>query len=58
MHPLHTLPIEELLEVKDAHGIVMFGDDGYCYETKSLCECGMESSLPCTLVRDVMHGRL
>ncbi len=24
MHPLHTLPIEELLEVKDTHEILMF----------------------------------
>jgi hypothetical protein len=59
VHPLHTLPVEELREVRNIHDLLLFGeDDGYCSETESLCERRMESGMPYTLVKDVMHGLL
>jgi hypothetical protein len=53
------LPVEEVREVRNIHDLLLFGeDDGYCSETESLCERRMESGMPYTLVKDVLHGLL
>jgi hypothetical protein len=59
IHPLHTLPMQGLQEVKDTHDLLIFGDEeGYCSRIESQCECDMEFGLPCMIVQSIMHGVL